>query len=245
MKPFLKKFNKGFTLIELLVVMAIIGVMLTLTASVLRDSGTTRTLDSGVDMLRGMLQEARMTALGNDTYTRLIIANDPKDTGKNSRHLRYMVVQVYRKSASQAGNYDGTDLSLNGEWVSTSSGVMLPPGVFFSPSYSRMLSWAEGSRDSIGTTSAEISRNKSSRVYYFEFDEKGRFVSPSAGPNSPSQPQRIVLINARMGVGRQAKDGLVPTQTDHKGHPLGAKGLVLWPHGDISALRTRDQIFSK
>ena len=243
MKPFLKQNRRAFTLVELLVVMAIIGIMMTLAASVLRDSGSSRTLDSGVDMVRSMLQEARMTAQGNDTYTRLIIADDPKDTGKNSRHLRYMVVQIYRKNASQAANYDGTSTSVDGEWVSTSSGTMLPPGVFFSPSYSRTLSWAGGAGDRIGSTTASITRNRSSRVYYFEFDEKGRYVSSSAGPNSPSQPQRLVLINARMGNGRHAKDGLVPLQQDSAGRPLGAKGLVLWPNGNISMLRTRDQIF--
>lgn len=245
MKPHLNRDSKGFTLVELMVVMTIIGIMLTLTTTVLRDSGTTRTLDSGVDLLQNLVQEARTTAQGNDTYTRIVIANDPKDTSKDSRHLRYMVVQIFRKNATQAENYDGTSVTLTGEWVSTSAGVMLPPGVYFSPSYSRTLAWAEGSGDRISTGNAELSRNKSSRIYYFEFDEKGRYVSPSSSPNSPSQPHRLVLINARPGTGRDAKDGIIPQQMDSKRQPLSAKGIVLWPAGNTSLLRTREQIFHR
>lgn len=245
MKPYLNRARKGFTLVELMVVMVIIGIMLTLATTVLRESGTTKTLDSGIDLLQNLVQEARTTAQGNDTYTRIVIANDPKDTGKNSRHLRYMVVQIYRKNATEAESYDGTSVSTNGEWVSTSAGVMLPPGIYFSPSYSNTLAWADGSGNRINTGSASLTRNKSTRIYYFEFDEKGRYVSPSASPNSPSQPQRIVLINARPGTGHNSKDGLVPLQTDSAHRPLGAKGIVLWPAGNTSLLRTREQIFHR
>ena len=243
MKPYLNRDSRGFTLVELMVVMTIIGVMMALATTVLRDTGTTRTLESGVDMLQNLVQEAQVTAQGNDTYTRLVIANDPKDTSNSSRHLRYMVVQVYRKNPTQAESYDGTDLTTSGEWVSTSPGVMLPPGVYFSPSYSRALSWAEGIGDRLNTGSASLSKNKSSRIYYFEFDEKGRYVSAQSNPNSPSQPQRIVLINARPGSGRDAKNGIVPMQMDSNKRPLGAKGIVLWPAGNTSLLRTREQIF--
>lgn len=245
MKPYLKRAGKGFTLVELMVVMTIIGIMLTLATTVLRDTGTTRTLDSGVDLLQNLIQEARTTAVGNDTYTRLVIANDPKDTSKNSRHLRYMVVQVLRKNEGEAENYDGTSHVSNGEWVSTSGGFMLPPGIYFSPSYSHTLSWADGTGDRINTASAQLSKNKSTRIYYFEFDEKGRYVSASSNPTSPSQPHRLVLINAHPGTGRDAKDGIVPSMMDSNRQPLGAKGIVLWPAGNTSLLRTREQIFHR
>lgn len=243
MKP--HRDSKGFTLVELMVVMTIIGVMLTLATSVLRNTGASRTLDSGLDMLVNLVQEARVTAQGNDTYTRLVIANDPKDISKDSRHLRYMVVQIYRKNPGEAENYDGTSSVQRGEWVSTSAGVMLPPGVYFSPTYSRPLSWADGTGDRINMGTAALSRNKSSRIYYFEFDEKGRFVSPSASPNTPTQPQRLVLISGRRGTGRDAKDGIVPQQMDQNRTPLGAKGIVIWPNGNTSLLRTHEQVFHR
>lgn len=243
MKSIFHRVSKGFTLVELLVVMTIIGVMMTLATTVLRDPGAGRALDSGAELISNLIAEARATAQGNDTYTRLVIANDPSDTGRNSRHLRFLVVQLFKKTGTN--NQDGTSMKLQGEWVSTSAGVMLPSGVYFSPTYSHALSWADGSGDRIGTDMVRLSKNKNSRVYYFEFDEKGRYVSPSAGPNSPSQPHRIVLINARPGKGRNSADGIVPLQVDSHRRPVGAKGVVIWPSGNTSLLRTNEQIFSR
>lgn len=243
MKFFQTQIRRGFTLIELLVVMTIIGIMMALATTVLRSTGTGRTLDSGAFLIENLIQEARATAQGNDTYTRLVIANDPSDTSSDSRHLRYVVVQMLRKTNAEMA--DGTETTPQGNWVSTSSGVLLPPGIYFSPYYSHALSWADGSGDRIGKDVARLSKNKNTSVYYFEFDEKGRYVAPSAGPGNPSQPHRIVLINARIGKGRHSHDGIVPTQVDGQQRPVGAKGLVIWPAGNTSSLRTRDQIFEK
>ncbi len=234
---------KAFTLVELLVVVTIIGIMMSLTATVLRDPGSGRTIDSGIDMLTNMVQEARATAQGNDTYTRLVIVDDPRDTSQDTRHLRYMVVQMLRRNTKDAGSYDGSSVATQGEWVSTSAGALLPAGVFFSPTYSRPLSWAEGSGGRIGTAVTRIGRSKKARVFYFEFDEKGRFVAPGASPASPSAPQRVVLVNARAGNSRNSVDGIIPLQTDAQHRPTGVRGIVIWPTGYTSQLRTREQIF--
>ena len=122
---------------------------------------------------------------------------------------------------------------------------MLPPGVYFSPTYSQSLSWADGAGNRIATDMVRVSRDKRVRAYCFEFDEKGRYVSPAAGPTTPSQPHRLVLINAHPGTGSNSKDGIVPQQMDRNRLPLSAKGIVLWPGGATSLLRTREQIFRK
>lgn len=231
---------------ELLVVVAIIGLMMTMAASVLRDAGKGRGLESGVDMLESMVREARATAQGNDTYTRLIIASDPNDTSKDSRHLRYMTVQMFRKDENHSGNYDGTSVTQNGRWVSTSSGATLPPGVFFSPTYSKALGWAEGAPgDMIGQEVTRLSGKGQTRIYYIEFDEKGRFVTPETKPGEPSRPRRLVLITGRLGNGRHSVDGVDPITTDDKGRPAVAKGLVLWPSGNYSVMMAPEQVYDE
>ena len=91
MKKIFRKIKKGFTLVELLVVIAILGVVMTMAAGVLRDAGKGRGIESGIELLESMVTEARATAQGNDTYTRLIIVSDPKDDSPDTIHLRYTI----------------------------------------------------------------------------------------------------------------------------------------------------------
>ncbi len=230
-------------MVELMVVMVIMAVLMTMAASVLRDAGKGRGIDSGVDLLETMVREARATAQGNDTCTRVVIVNEPHDKSNNSRHLRYITVQMLRKDQNSRGVYDGTDVEGEGRWVSVTSGVLLPPNIYFSPHYSKPLDWADGAAGSmIGQESARLSGKGQSRVYYIEFDEKGRFVAPMADPINKTRPQRLVLINARPGSGRHSHDGLVPLELDSYGRPAGAKGIVVYPTGDVSQLRTIDHV---
>ncbi len=243
MKTFRTHLRKGFTMVELMVVMVIMAVVMTMAAGVLRDAGKGRGIDSGVDLLESMVQEARATAQGNDTCTRLIFVNEPNDTSADSRHLRFMTVQMLRKDENASGRYDGTQVQQDGRWVSVSSGVMLPPGVYFSPHYSKPLDWADGAAGTmIGQETARLSGRGQTRVFYIEFDEKGRFVAPMADPLNKTRPQRLVLINARPGNGRNAHDGIRPLDFDSQNRPAGAKGIVVYPTGDSSRLRTIDHI---
>lgn len=231
-------------MVELLVVIAIIGILMTMSAGVLRDAGKGRGMESGVEMLESLIEEARATAQGNDTYTRLVIANDEKDTSADSRHLRYMTVQMFKKKEGKNNSFDGTDVAQDGRWVSTSAGTMLPPGVYFSPTYSTPLEWTDGAEGSmIGTGVERLSGKGHTRIYYLEFDEKGRFVSPTTDPLNRTRDQRIVLINARPGTGRNSADGITPMEFDADKHPVGAAGLVVRPSGEVSLLRTKEQIF--
>lgn len=247
MNKICRKLKKGFTLVELMVVMAILGVVMTMAAGVLRDAGKGRGIESGVELLESLVTEARATAQGNDTYTRLIIVADPKDTSADTIHLRYMTVQLFRKGNGKGDNFDGTNVAMDGKWVTTSSGVLLPPGVYFSPTFSKPLPREDGAAGSmIGEGVTRLPGRGQVRIYYVEFDEKGRFVAPMADPLNLTCPQRLVLINGKPGKGRKAADGIVPRDTNKDGRevrPAGAKGICLWPNGDVSMLRTDDQVF--
>lgn len=231
--------RNGFTLIELLVVIAIISILMTMAASVLKDAGNNRGMQGAVEQLESMLREAQTTAIGNDTYTRLVIVDDPNDT----RHLRFMTVMKLNREERRPSEYDGSELVGKGRWSTTSNGTLLPEGVYFSPYYSKPLEWSEGKEeDTIGRDVVRLSGSGSSRIYYFEFDEKGRFVAPMADPTHPTKPTRIVLINGKPSKGRHAHNGIMPKQLDGKKRPIGASGVVLWANGNTSRLRTLDQI---
>lgn len=235
--------RNGFTLIELLVVVAIISILMTMAASVLRDAGNNRGMQGAVEQLESMLREAQTTAIGNDTYTRLVIVDDPAEESKSSRHLRYMTVMKLNRDERKPGTYDGSVLVGGGRWSVTSNGTLLPEGVYFSPYYSKPLEWSEGKEDdTIGRDVARLSGKGNSRIYYFEFDEKGRFVAPMADPMHPTKHTRIVLINGKRSKGRNSHNGVAPNQLDSKKRPVGASGVVLWANGNTSRLRTIDQI---
>lgn len=217
--------RRGFTLIELLVVILIMGIMMTMASSVLRNPGKGHSVESAVDQLESMVHEAQALAKGNDTYTRLAIVNDPRD---DARHLRYLVIQVFRK-------HDSTEVDSKGDWESISSGELLPAGVFFSPTLSRPLD-ASGDETMLGQTLMRLSRQGQSRVIYAEFDEKGHFVHPDAQPGEETKPQRLVVIPGRRGEGRNSIDGVLTSEEDMKG------GIVIYPSGNTVRLRTNEQI---
>lgn len=242
MKTAAHKFRKGFTLVELLVVMVIMGVLMVMAANVLQESGKGRGVDSAVLLLENLVREARTTAIGNDTPTRIIIVDSERDTTKSSGHLRSVSVMMFRKTDRVKGEYDGSIIQRDGKWVTVSS-EMLPPQVFISPYYSRALEWTEGNETTmLGKDSMHLPGRGTTRVYYIEFDEKGRFVSPMADPLNPTRAQRIVVMSARRDQSKKSKNGLQALILDNKGRPVGAKGIVLWPSGDTSRLRTIDQI---
>ena len=245
MKSFRKSVARGFTLIELLVVIAIIGVMLSLAANVLQDPGKGRNVTSGVQILQNMIQEARATAIGNDTCARVVIACDENDSSKDSIHLRYVTVQIYQRDENENSKYDGTDVVRKGEWVSTSSGTFLPGGVYFSPTYSRELQRMDNARDTPleQDTEARLSGHGMATVYYIEFDEKGRFVTPDTKPGEPSRARRLVVIAGTRSERNGNIDGIMPSKLDKDGNPAEARGIVLWPSGNISVMKTIEQVY--
>ena len=54
------------------------------------------------------------------------------------------MLQLFRKGSAKGDKFDGTNVAEDGKWISTSSGVLLPPGVYFSPTYSKPLPREDG-----------------------------------------------------------------------------------------------------
>lgn len=51
----------------------------------------------------------------------------------------------------------------------------------------------------------------------------------------------MVFIYGHPGSSKSAKDGIVPASTDNLKRPAGAKGVVVWPNGNTTRLRTIDE----
>lgn len=242
-KTVFNQVKRGFTLVELLVVMVIMGVLMTMAASVLQSAGKGRGMETAVQQLESLIREARATAIGNDCPTRIVIVNDERDASPQSGHLRSLSVMMYRTTERAAGEYDASSLTRGGKWR-TISNINLAPGVYFSPHYSRPLEWSDDVKDEsmLGQDSMTLPGMGTTRVYYIEFDEKGRFVSPSADPINVTGPQRVVLMTGERSKAKGSYDGIKAKNLDNRGRPAGAKGVVIWPTGDTSRLRTMDQI---
>ncbi len=232
------KKKQGFTLIELLVVIAIMAIMLTLIATVLRNAGSSKGLAGGIEQLDSMVREARMAATGNNTYSRLVIVTDPSDTSADSKHLRYMTVMILDDSENK-DVYEGQG-SDSGNWVATSRGSFLPKGIYFSPKYSTPLdkdtAESTGGSDTISsrTGNFRITGAANKMAYYIEFDPQGRMTFPG-------QPTRLVLVNGERSKSLGSDEGILAKPMAN-GRPIQSGGVVVWPHGTTSRLKTLDQI---
>ena len=111
--------NGAFTLIELLVVIVIIGVLMVMGPSLLKqDSGVSTSLS----VVESFVEEARSRAVGKQIRTRLVVHRD--STGVDSeRNLRYYAIAQFKEDP------DGVE---PGVWE-FSNGRTLPDGVYFDP----------------------------------------------------------------------------------------------------------------
>jgi len=234
---------KGFSLIEVLVVMTIMAVLMTIAGSALKNVGKGKSVQAGLELLESCVREAKATAIGNDTLTRVVFIDDENNRARDSKHLRMLGVMLLRQDNRAFGLYDGTMRRPKGRWVSTSRLQELPVSVYFSPKFSTPLEWSDGAQDGsmLGNELMNFAGLGRKKVYYIEFDEKGRFVAPMADPEYITSPQRVVLIEGKRSRSNRAENGIEPKSVDAAGRPLGARGIVLWPNGNVSRLRTLDQ----
>lgn len=212
----------GFTLVELIVVITIMVAMMALAANMLRGGGRGQGLQSAVEMVDGMVQEARLDAMGKGTWSRLIIVSTPDDESRNMRTLGVM-----------------SRNTRTGKWHLVNRLQTLPSGFYISPKYSTLLEGSGkskakstyrsfASRD--GQDTVNLPGNGMTDIYFIEFDEEGRMSQPNA-------PTRVVVVSGSAGDG---KDERPSSMVD--GKPGMAGGIVIYPKGNISRLRTDEQV---
>ena len=209
--------SKGFTLVELIVV------MMALAASMLRGGGRGQGLQAAVEMVDGMVQEARLDAMGKGTWSRLIIVSTPDDESRNMRTLGVM-----------------SKNTRTGKWHLVNRLQTLPAGFYVSPAYSTLLEGSKKARGEKSTARGFASRdgqdtvnlpgNRMTDIYFIEFDEEGRMSQPNA-------PTRLVVVAGSAGNGKEER----PTPMVD-GKPGLAGGIVIYPKGNISRLRTTEQV---
>ena len=216
--------GKGFTLVELIVVITIMVAMMALAASMLRGGGRAQGLQAAVEMVDGMVQEARLDAMGKGTWSRLIIVSTPDDASRNMRTLGVM-----------------SKNTRTGKWHLVNRLQTLPAGFYISPTYSTLLEGSGKSRAKStyksfssrdGQDTVNLPGNGLTDIYFYfiEFDEEGRMSQPNA-------PTRLVVVSGSAGDGKEERPS---PMTD--GKPGLAGGIVIYPKGNISRLRTDEQV---
>ncbi len=234
-RPGFKPELKGFTLIELIVVIAIMVSMMALAANMMRGGGKGQGLQTAVEMVDGMVQEARLSAMGKGTWSRLIVISTPNDQARNMRSMGIL-----------------TRHPKTGKWSLENRLQTLPAGFYVSPTYSTALETAAvpdksdskskmkggkkaakktgfGSAD--GQDAGKLPGYKDLVEYYFiEFDEEGRM-------SQPKEATRLVVVAGSAGDGT----GERPTPMAN-GKPGMAGGVVVYPKGNVSRLRTDEQV---
>lgn len=175
-------------------------------------------------MVDGMVQEARLDAMGKGTWSRLIIVSTPDDASRNMRTLGVM-----------------SKNTRTGKWHLVNRLQTLPAGFYISPTYSTLLEGSGKSRAKStyksfssrdGQDTVNLPGNGLTDIYFYfiEFDEEGRMSQPNA-------PTRLVVVSGSAGDGKEERPS---PMTD--GKPGLAGGIVIYPKGNISRLRTDEQV---
>ncbi len=224
--------HKGFTLIELLVVISIMVTMLALAANMMKGGGRGQGLQSAVQLVDDMVQEARQTAMGKCTWSRLVVISTPDNESRNMRTIG--VISKHNKT---------------NKWVLENRYQTLPQGFYVSPKYSTALDTAvaldkvpkksgkrkKASRTGFGSADCQDSGRlpgyKDRVEYYFiEFDAEGRM-------SHPTEPTRLVVVAGTAGDGDEENPSPVKD-----GKPGMAAGIVIYPKGHTGRLRTDEQV---
>lgn len=232
--------SRGFTLVELIVVVAIIALMLALGGNMLKNAGQGQGLQAAIQMLQDTIRETRLEATGKSTWARLVVVSDPSDTSPSTKNLRQLII-MYKDPTRMTRSSDIDD----GDWRMAGRGRYLPAGYFISPEYSTLLATPRSMNDPVSRNNAKfselldkmrISNKGKSDVYYIEFDPQGRLTEPG-------HATRLIVMGGRPDP--KTMTGVSPYPIDPKTKRASSVGgVVIWPRGHYSLLRTNEQIFA-
>jgi prepilin-type N-terminal cleavage/methylation domain-containing protein len=180
--------KKGFSLVELLAVMAIIAILLSLASVGISKIGKGQGVTAGLAIGEGLLAQTRSLAMNQNTRARLIIHGDLNDADPIQRErYRRMMMVVYKESDDEGREQQ--------DWTRAGSPTFLPPGVYFSPEFSRADMRIGGvlpqERHQLTSLASDVRQ-----CHFYEFNGQGICTTPGAGfvivngsrPNNVQQP---------------------------------------------------------
>lgn len=166
------KFRRGFSLAEVVVVLAIVAVLLRLSAGVLRPSTSGRALEAAQLAVAGSLESARISAALRQRPCRLLILADAPGNGAPDLRLRECLV------AAPSPAEDGV-------WIALGRPTLLPPPIRFVPPSAPAMpppaTWGDAPRSSIAAPlPLRVRVDGSERFalhYVVEFSPRGTAVA--------------------------------------------------------------------
>ncbi len=210
---------RGFTLVEMLVVIAIMSILMTVGAIGLGNMGG-KGVSSGVSSAESLFDEARSIAVGQRTKARVLIAKDL--TNSKADNLRRMLVVSEEIDPA-------TGMPVDGNWILSSRGTLLPDQTFFSQTYSKKdLDGAGGAIEDEPLTGSGIKPAYAGSYYYYEFNAEGICTTPGAS----------FVLGAGTKNLNNATDQ--PKVTSAGKRDFG--GFVIWRNGRTSVFRSPEQI---
>ncbi len=168
---------------ELLIVILIMTILMTMGAMGIRGLTGGKGTSTGIANAEAVFSEARATAQGKGTSTRILI--DARDINDIGTYLRRIVI------ATQDLNPDGTPKTT---WTMSSRGYTLPDGTFFSRVLSKKVEATPVAEESLS-----FAKQTDSGMYFvYEFNSQGICITPGATfvIGSGSRPRgQVPIIN--------------------------------------------------